>query len=200
MRLPEARCLGEYSHCGGIPRTHRRDAAIATAELIMALDRLWDESQAAGKDFAFTVGKLGTDLARHALTIIAGEVRFGLDMRSLSPDYLAEVERRLDAIADEVARRRGVRFELGRRTRAAPGILDEGIKARLRADAAAGGVRAVDIPSGASHDAAAFAAAGVPTAMLFVRNQNGSHNPHEAMRLEDCLEGTTLLAAWLAGR
>jgi N-carbamoyl-L-amino-acid hydrolase len=41
------------------------------------------------------------------------------------------------------------------------------------------------LASGAGHDAAVFAAAGVPAAMIFVRNQNGSHNPHEAMRMED---------------
>jgi N-carbamoyl-L-amino-acid hydrolase len=39
--------------------------------------------------------------------------------------------------------------------------------------------------SGAGHDAAVFAGAGIPSAMIFVRNQNGSHNPDEAMRIED---------------
>jgi N-carbamoyl-L-amino-acid hydrolase len=39
--------------------------------------------------------------------------------------------------------------------------------------------------SGAGHDAAIFASAGIPSAMIFVRNQNGSHNPDEAMRIED---------------
>ena len=39
--------------------------------------------------------------------------------------------------------------------------------------------------SGAGHDAAAFALAGIPAGMLFVRNQHGSHNPKEAMRMED---------------
>jgi N-carbamoyl-L-amino-acid hydrolase len=41
------------------------------------------------------------------------------------------------------------------------------------------------MPSGAGHDAAVFAHAGVPTAMLFVRNQFGSHNAKEAMQLAD---------------
>ncbi|HWX46492.1 MAG TPA: M20/M25/M40 family metallo-hydrolase [Roseomonas sp.] len=35
------------------------------------------------------------------------------------------------------------------------------------------------------HDASALAKTGIPAAMLFVRNQNGSHNPAEAMHLED---------------
>ena len=56
----------------------------------------------------------------------------------------------------------------------------------------------MDIPSGASHDAAAFAAAGVPTAMIFVRNANGSHNPDEAMEIDDFMKGVELLAWYLA--
>ena len=45
------------------------------------------------------------------------------------------------------------------------------------------------IPSGAGHDAALFANAGIPSGMLFVRNQNGSHNPHEAMEIDDFMRG-----------
>ena len=64
--------------------------------------------------------------------------------------------------------------------------------------AAAGmNVRAMDIPSGASHDSAAFADAGVPTAMLFIRNEHGSHNPDEAMEIPDFIDATKLLAAGL---
>ena len=33
--------------------------------------------------------------------------------------------------------------------------------------------------SGAGHDAAVFAKVGMPTAMIFVRNEHGSHNPDE---------------------
>ena len=36
---------------------------------------------------------------------------------------------------------------------------------------------------------------GIPTAMIFVANQNGSHNPHEAMKLEDFVAGVDVLEA-----
>ena len=42
------------------------------------------------------------------------------------------------------------------------------------------------------------AACGVPMGMLFVRNRNGSHNPHAALEIEDFLAATTLLTQWLA--
>ena len=46
---------------------------------------------------------------------------------------------------------------------------------------------APELASGAGHDAAILAAAGVPTAMLFVRSLNGgvSHSPDELSSDED---------------
>lgn len=199
-RLPRARCIGEYSHCGGVPRSHRRDAVIATSELVSALDAIWDRCEAEGKDFAFTIGKFFTDAEWHAMTKIAGAVEFSLDMRSLDGDFIEAMTGRVRALAAEIAERRGVTFELGEFTRAAPGPMDPAIKAAMADGADALGLSVMEIASGASHDAAAFAAAGVPTQMLFIRNANGSHNPDEAMEIPDFMAATRLLAWWLANR
>jgi acetylornithine deacetylase/succinyl-diaminopimelate desuccinylase-like protein len=59
-------------------------------------------------------------------------------------------------------------------------------------------ISGIDIPSGASHDSATFADAGVPTAMLFIRNANGSHNPDEAMEIANFIDVTKLLSAALS--
>ncbi len=42
------------------------------------------------------------------------------------------------------------------------------------------------------------ASVGVPTAMIFVRNENGSHNPDEAMDIDDFLDACAVLAEWIA--
>jgi N-carbamoyl-L-amino-acid hydrolase len=34
--------------------------------------------------------------------------------------------------------------------------------------------------------------------MLFVRNQNGSHNPHEAMRMDDFDKACAVVTRWAA--
>jgi N-carbamoyl-L-amino-acid hydrolase len=34
--------------------------------------------------------------------------------------------------------------------------------------------------------------------MLFVRNANGSHNPDEAMEIDDFLQAAAVLTRWLA--
>ncbi len=193
-RLPHARCLGRYAHCGGEPRWNRQDAVIAVSEFVMALDAIWTETEAGGGDFAYTVGKFFTDPNRHAMTIVNGDVQFSLDLRSLDPDFLEEMEERLEDIARAIATRRGVRFELGQMTKAAPGRMDTIVRNSLWQGVRDKGLNAIEIASGAAHDSAAFAAAGVPTAMIFIRNANGSHNPDEAMRIEDFMVATDLLA------
>jgi N-carbamoyl-L-amino-acid hydrolase len=66
---------------------------------------------------------------------------------------------------------------------------------RLRQAAQGLGLPDEEIPSGAGHDAAVFANAGIPSAMVFVRNENGSHNPKEAMNLDDFVAGIAVMRA-----
>ena len=48
---------------------------------------------------------------------------------------------------------------------------------------------------GAGHDAGILANAGIPTAMLFVRNPTGvSHSPDEWASTADCITGVAALA------
>jgi N-carbamoyl-L-amino-acid hydrolase len=50
------------------------------------------------------------------------------------------------------------------------------------------------LPTGAGHDAGILSAAGIPTAMLFVRNPTGiSHSPAEHAERADCLAGVEAL-------
>ena len=65
--------------------------------------------------------------------------------------------------------------------------------AHLRKGAESLGIGVQEMPSGAGHDAANFGAAGIPFAMLFIANQNGSHNPDEAMRMDDFLSAARVL-------
>jgi N-carbamoyl-L-amino-acid hydrolase len=76
--------------------------------------------------------------------------------------------------------------------------MDAQVRAGLARAATALAVPFREMPSGGGHDAVAFAQAGVPAGMLFVRNQNGSHNPHEAMRQEDFAAATSVLMRWAA--
>ena len=55
------------------------------------------------------------------------------------------------------------------------------------------------IPTQAGHDAGILSDAGIPTAMVFVRNPTGvSHSPDEHAEMADCLAGVEALADVLA--
>ena len=55
------------------------------------------------------------------------------------------------------------------------------------------GLQPLLMPSGAGHDAATFAGANIPAGMIFIRNPHGSHNPEEAMSLDDFMVGVKIL-------
>ena len=197
FRYPDARIEGSHDHVG-LPRRFRRDAAMAGAEFAMALDRLWEEYDANDVPMACTIGRFHTDPAQHGLTIVPGAFHFSLDVRAYDEAVLAELDRRVDAIIAGIEQRRGVRFHRGTKARAAVGQVDAAIKSALERSASELGLPALQLGSPASHDAAAFAAAGVPMGMIFVRNENGSHNPHEAMTIDDFMAGAALLTRYLA--
>ncbi len=197
FRYTDAWIEGSNDHVG-LPRRFRRDAAMAGAEFAMALDNVWQEHEANNIPMACTIGRFYTDPAQHGLTIVPGAFHFSLDVRAYDETVLAALDARVDAIIAGIEQRRRVRFHRGPKARAAVGPVDPNIRQALTRGAAALGLPILDLGSPASHDAAAFAAVGVPMGMIFVRNANGSHNPDEAMTIDDFLAGTALLTWWLA--
>ena len=197
FRFPQARIIGKHGHVG-TPMKFRSDAAMAGADLAMRMDRLWRDHEIRGIPMAVTFGRFHTDSAAHGLTIVPGAFDFSVDVRAYDAAVLASLEERFHAAIREIELLRNVRFELGPRASAAVGPVDPAIAARLLTLAGEHKISATCLGSPASHDAAAFAAAGVPMCMIFVRNENGSHNPDEAMEIDDFLEACTILASWVA--
>ena len=198
FRYREARAIGQWAHSGAVPRAYRRDAVVAVSEFVAALDAAWGDLEAGGHDLVVTVGQLYTDPRLHAFSKVPGEVRFCIDARSLSTDTLDTARDTVHRLAAEIGDRRRVRFELGPITGTRPAVLDAGLRGRLADAAGRLGIPAIEMASGAGHDAVTFANAGIPTAMLFIRNQGGSHNPEEAMDLADFEQAASILAAVLA--
>ena len=148
---------------------------------------------------AVTIGRFHTPAERHSLTAVSGEFEMSLDLRGYDAGHLARLEVRLGEIVAAVAARRGVSIALGSRSTAAPGLMDVGLIAAME-QAAQGvglGLAAPRLNSPGSHDANNFAASGVPTGMILVRNRNGSHNPHEAMETNDLMAAVDTLAVML---
>jgi beta-ureidopropionase / N-carbamoyl-L-amino-acid hydrolase len=198
FRYPTLKILGEYAHVG-LARRFRRDAVVAASEFAVGLDDIWRLSDAAGRPMAFTIGRFQTDPKEHALTKVAGELTLSLDVRAYSRAHLAELEVQLFDLARGIEKQRGVCFEFGARTAAEVAPSHPELVGKLTDCAAALGIATMPLASPASHDTATFTVAGVPSAMLFVRNANGSHNPREAMEIDDFLEGACVLTGWLVG-
>lgn len=194
VRYREARALGAYKHSGATPRSHRQDAVLAVSRLVCTLHEAWCELEAAGHELTFTVGRFETDPRQADFSKVSGQVDFCLDVRSRRQATMDAMEARILAAVDDIAREYGVQIALGPRTTSEPADMDSTLCGALSDAARAAGWRYREMPSGAGHDAALFANAGVPTAMIFVRNQNGSHNPQEAMQFPDFEKGTQLLA------
>jgi len=196
FRHPYIRIQGEDAHVG-LPRRFRHDAVLAASDFARGMDDIWKDNDATGRAMAFTIGRFHTNTEKHALTVVPGEMTLSLDVRAYDPAHLAELEARMQELIADIEQERGVTFDLGPRASADCAPSDPGVVAALTEAAGRAGIDTVPLASPASHDAATFTVAGVPTAMLFVRNENGSHNPHEAMEIGDFIETSKVLTHWL---
>ncbi|CDX51666.1 Amidase, hydantoinase/carbamoylase family protein [Mesorhizobium plurifarium] len=193
FRYVDAKCLGAYAHSGAEPRFARHDAVLGFADLVAALETEWDALERDGDEATITFGRVQSDPTQHGGSRVLGELGFTLDVRSAEAAVLERVEARLRAALAEVGGKRGVTFEPGPCFTWEPATMSPALIGRLDRAATELQMRAPHVPSGAGHDAATFAGAGIPTAMLFVRNENGSHNPHEAMEIADLDQAIRLL-------
>jgi allantoate deiminase len=167
---------GRAGHAGTTPMAARDDALVrAAAEVLRVRD-------AAGEDAVATVGRL--ELEPGAENVIPSRVRFTVDARALDPA-------RLDLLVGEL--------ELDPHLRVEPVAMAEEVRAALLAELGVRGLPALELASGAGHDAGVMAAAGVASGMLFVRSRNGgiSHHPDEWSDPEDCDLAVDVLEAAL---
>jgi acetylornithine deacetylase/succinyl-diaminopimelate desuccinylase-like protein len=169
---------GEPGHAGTVPMTGRRDALVAAAEYILRVRDLAANVEGA----VGTVGQVYVEPG--AANVIPGRVRVSVDVRA--PD-----RPRLDSLVQAL--------ELEPDFRLDPVPMAERPLAAFRDEIERRGLPVVELPSGAGHDAAVLAAAGVPTAMLFVRSLNGgvSHSPEEESSSEDVALAVDVLTAAL---
>lgn len=199
-RYRQAQVLGRYAHSGAAPRGHRSDAVVALATLIARLQEAWRDMEAAGHELTLTFGQVYTDAQQADFSKVPGQVSFCVDIRSRDTNSLRQMDAHVQGIAAELEAAHGVRFDWGATSGSQPAIMDERLQAALHAAADAIGAPSRSMPSGAGHDAATFSNQGVPTAMLFVRNAHGSHNPDEALDMRDFTAATRVLGQVLGLR
>ena len=116
-----------------------------------------------------------------------------MEYRSQDPKTLESFGALLQSECEQVEEKRGVSFDLGPPSATAPAQMSPNILALLEIICSGNGVDYEIMPSGAGHDSSVFANAGVPSGMIFVRNDKGSHNPHEAMEFDDFFRAAEIL-------
>lgn len=193
VRHSRINCLGIAGHSGTIPRALRQDTVFACSDLIMRMDAHWQAFLDQGADLVVTCGIMMTDPTEHAITRIPSKVSFSFDARSNSIKTLDDFHQLLEAECLNISRERTVKFEFDQPISAQPAVMDTHITEQLLAAMTDNGLQPLLMPSGAGHDAATFAGANIPAGMIFIRNPHGSHNPEEAMSLDDFMVGVKIL-------
>jgi allantoate deiminase len=151
---------GRAGHAGTTPMGERADALVEAAEFVLRVRDCARDGAVA------TVGAL--EVEPGATNVVPGRVTAAVDARAPTAEQLNSL---IAEIAFEPAWRQDPIAMSGPPLDALRVVLPG----------------APELVSGAGHDAMALAAAGVPTAMLFVRSLNGgiSHSPDELSAGED---------------
>lgn len=183
------RVNGMESHAGTTPMPRRRDALVAAARLVQAINRIALDH---GPDGVGTVGELDI-VSLPSINVIPGEVRFTIDYRHPDGDQLNSMDRAFRAAVAEIVAEGAVEIEIDQIWDNPPTPFDPECVDAVRQAAAAAGYGHRDIVSGAGHDAV-YVARVAPTAMVFVPCENGiSHNEIENATQEDCAAGANVL-------
>jgi N-carbamoyl-L-amino-acid hydrolase len=173
---------GVANHAGTTPLADRSDPVLGMARGIVAVREAAEELGVLA-----TVGRV--DVEPGAVNAIASLARMWVDARGAD-------EERVRALIERLAHRTGERAIEESWTP----VVSFDPELALSIDAAVG--RTLPrLPSGAGHDAGVLALAGIPTAMILVRNVTGvSHSPAEHVDLPDAASGVDALRAVMAAR
>jgi N-carbamoyl-L-amino-acid hydrolase len=186
VRTPAAKMRGQAGHSGTTPHANREDAVMRFVDLMGAIESRRSALMMEHHELRVTCGMVSTNPQHHSMTSIADEVTFSLDVRGNDLTLMAD----LYTFAQMYA---GDALELGELISTKPCKLSPETVLAATVATRDLGIKHIALTSGAGHDATVFASQGVHTGMIFVRNHNGSHNPAEAMALDDFMAGLEVL-------
>ncbi|MEO8351858.1 MAG: hydantoinase/carbamoylase family amidase [Chthoniobacteraceae bacterium] len=170
---------GQAAHSGSTPMNRRQDAFLAAAKMSPEIYRIAQESG----DGVCTIGSCTTQPG--IVTSVVADCTLTLDQRHLDAAALARMLSAARAASERFATEGNVEVAWERIWHIEPrpfheeliALGDEAIRETCG--------QSHRLPSGPLHDAAEVAAAGIPTAMLFVQSLHGiSHNKIEDTREE----------------
>jgi N-carbamoyl-L-amino-acid hydrolase len=175
---------GEANHAGTTRLVDRRDAMLGYADLVLGARHV-----ATQRGCVATVGKV--HVVPGGVNAVPSHVTGWLDARGADEDQVVALVEELTARSQDLG------ATVTRESWTSTTRFDAALAERLRRVLGADDELSVPVlGTGAGHDAGILATAGLPTAMLFVRNPTGvSHSPDEHAEVDDCHAGVEALAA-----
>jgi N-carbamoyl-L-amino-acid hydrolase len=171
---------GMAAHAGTTPMNRRKDAAVAVAQMMLAI-----EARAAQDvDSVATVGQL--QVPSGSINVIPGACRFSIDLRAPVNEQRDALEKDIVASLKTIAEQRNVQLVMDRILAVSAAPSAPAWQARWEQAVGALGLPVHRMTSGAGHDAMKLHDI-MPQAMLFVRGENAgiSHNPLESSTADD---------------
>lgn len=181
---------GMADHSGATPMGMRRDALVAAAKLILAVNEAAEQEKAFG-----TVGTVGVvEVEPGSINVVPGAVTLWVDVRGVEPDSIHRTLQVIREAAENVAVLDKVGVQTEMLTADKPVPLSENLAQQTKVICQKLHYSYLHMNSGAGHDAMHMAKI-APTTMVFIPCRGGiSHNPAEYAELEDICRGITVLA------
>jgi len=195
LRWYDVTVTGMEMHAGPTPMAIRRDALFATSFLLQAVVNIANSHQPHGRG---TVGEIHAHPGSR--NVIPGQVRFTTDLRHEDEATLTRMDQDWRRVCDDIAVAHGVHVDVKDVQYFPPTPFDTDLVDKVRKGAANRGLPAMNIVTGAGHDAV-YMAAVAPTAMIFVPCKDGiSHNEIEDARPEHLEAGCNVLLDAMVAR
>jgi N-carbamoyl-L-amino-acid hydrolase len=184
----EVKIEGFANHAGTTPMNQRRDAMLAAAKFVEAVNRI--VTSLPGRQVG-TVGKL--QAWPGAYNVIPGKVILGLELRDLDAAKVKMLYQRIRDEAAQIAQSTGTTFDFTETNSIVPAPTDVRLRKLIHDTAKGLGFTTKWLPSGAGHDAQEIARLG-PVGMIFIPSVGGiSHSPKEYSLSEDIANGVNVL-------
>ena len=179
---------GFANHAGTTPMPERRNALLAAAKLVEAVQDVVTSEP--GRQVG-TVGQL--NVYPNARNVVPGLVKHTIELRDLSSEKIARLGSEIQKRAQAIAQQTHTEISIKKVAHDPEAIATPAIQATIEQAAASLGLKTMRLPSGAGHDAQMMAKLG-PMGMIFVPSVGGvSHSPKELTRWPDCANGANVL-------
>ncbi len=179
---------GFANHAGTTPMNQRRDALLAAAKYIDAVNRI--VTSMPGRQVG-TVGKI--QAFPGAFNIVPGKVTTSLGLRDLDAAKVQMIFEKIQAEVRRIEAATGTKFDFKQVNASKPAPTDARFRRVIDDAARQLGLTTKLMPSGAGHDAQEIANL-CPVGMIFVPSRDGiSHSPREFSEPADITNGANVL-------